>query len=422
MVEWKKEIKLSDLVRRKKETAALESGAEEPKQSRFRRKPKAEKPPKESKEPKPRKERAPRARPQLGVPSRGKKLVGLKVGASQLAAARVVNNADPELVQVAREELEPGIVVGGELREPEALADALKRFFRANKLPRTGVRLGIASNRIGVRVFEIGDIEDEKQLRNAIRFRAQEALPIPLDEAAIDYQVLSETVDENGARTRRVLLVVAYRDLVERYIAACRKAGVKLMGVDLEAFAALRAVGSKGDPQSNAAVVVATLGHDRTTLAVSNGSVCEFTRVIEWGGQRLNIAIARALDLAPSEAEPIKRSISLLEPAETWASVTAEQAAKVRAAVQSELEGFSRELISSLQFYQGQPGSLGIGEIVLTGGTAQLPGLDAELGRLIGVRVRVGDPLARVKRGKRITGDEQLGSLAVAIGLGIEET
>jgi type IV pilus assembly protein PilM len=422
MVEWKKEIKLSDLVRRKKETAALESGAEEPKQSRFRRKPKAEKPPKESKEPKPRKERAPRARPQLGVPSRGKKLVGLKVGASQLAAARVVNNADPELVQVAREELEPGIVVGGELREPEALADALKRFFRANKLPRTGVRLGIASNRIGVRVFEIGDIEDEKQLRNAIRFRAQEALPIPLDEAAIDYQVLSETVDENGARTRRVLLVVAYRDLVERYIAACRKAGVKLMGVDLEAFAALRAVGSKGDPQSHAAVVVATLGHDRTTLAVSNGSVCEFTRVIEWGGQRLNIAIARALDLAPSEAEPIKRSISLLEPAETWASVTAEQAAKVRAAVQSELEGFSRELISSLQFYQGQPGSLGIGEIVLTGGTAQLPGLDAELGRLIGVRVRVGDPLARVKRGKRITGDEQLGSLAVAIGLGIEET
>ena len=411
MVDWKKDIKLSDLVRRKKsDDAPTEEKA--PKKSRFARKPKAEKP---AKEPKPRKP----AR-QVNVPRRGKKLVGLKVGASQLAAARVVNNGQPELLQVAREELEPGIVVAGELREPDALAEALKRFFRAHKLPRTGVRLGIASNRIGVRIFDISDIEDEKQLHNAIRFRAQEALPIPLDEAVIDYQVLGESVNEEGARTRRVLLVVVYRDLVDRYVAACRKAGVRLVGIDLEAFAALRVLAG-GSGEGNAAVVVASIGHDRTTLAVSNGSVCEFTRIIEWGGQNLNVAIARAIDVAPSEAEPVKRSLSLLEPAETWASLPAEQAVKVREALQRELEAFSRELISSLQFYQGQPGSLGIGEIVLTGGSTHLPGLDVELGNLIGVRVRVGNPLVRVKRGKRITGEEQLGSLAVAIGLGIEE-
>jgi Tfp pilus assembly PilM family ATPase len=73
-----------------------------------------------------------------------------------------------------------------------------------------------------------------------------------------------------------------------------------------------------------------------------------------------------------------------------------------------------------LQFYQGQPGSLGIAEVVLTGGTAQLPGLDAELGRLLGVRVRVGDPLARVSVGKKIDPDLEAASLAVAIGLGME--
>ncbi len=428
MVDWKKDIKLSDLVRRKKDAepvataAPEENGPEEkaPKKSRFARKPKAEKPPKEPKQPKKKRERAPRAGSQVSMPRRGKKIVGLKVGASQLAAARVANNGHPELLQLAREELEPGIVVGGELREPDALAEALKTFFRAHKLPRNGVRLGIASNRIGVRTFDIADIDDEKQLHNAIRFRAQEALPIPLDETVIDYQVLSEAVDENGSRTRRVLLVVVYRDLVDRYVAACRKAGVRLMGIDLEAFAALRAVGG-AETGSNAAVVVAGIGHDRTTLAVSNGTVCEFTRIIEWGGQNLNVAIARALDVAPSEAEPVKRSLSLLEPAEGWTGLAAEQAVAVREALQRELETFSRELISSLQFYQGQPGSLGIGEIVLTGGTAQLPGIDAELGNLIGVRVRVGDPLARVKPGKRITGEEQLGSLAVAIGLGIEE-
>ena len=136
-----------------------------------------------------------------------------------------------------------GIIVGGELREPELLADALRAFFRKHKLPRQGVRLGIANNRIGVRIFEIAGIDDPKQLENAIRFRAQEALPIPIEEAVLDYHVLGERVDDEGNTVRRVLLVVAYRELIDRYVAACKKAGIRLSGIDLEAFALLRALG-----------------------------------------------------------------------------------------------------------------------------------------------------------------------------------
>jgi type IV pilus assembly protein PilM len=415
-VDLRKEIKLSDLFGRgKKDKLAAEPEPVAEKPAKEKRSFSLSRKPKEPKAPK-----APRERkPKTVSAKRHKKLVGLKIGASQLAAARVVNNGSPEVVQLARADLDPGIVVGGELREPDALSDALKAFFRKNKLPRQGVRLGIASNRIGVRVFEIGGIVDPKQLENAIRFRAQETLPIPLEEAVLDYQILGETVDEDGATKHRVLLVVAYRDLVDRYAAACRKAGIRLAGVDLEAFALLRALGANTTEATNAAVVVVTVGHERSTLAVSNGEICEFTRVIEWGGQNLNVAIARALDVAPSEAQPVKHSLSLLEPAESM-ELDAERAAQVRTAVHEELQTFARELVSSLQFYQGQPGSLGIAEIVVTGGTAQLPGLDAELARLIGVKVRVGDPLARVELGKKVGSDHAVGSLAVAIGLGIE--
>jgi len=405
-MDLKKEIKISDLFRKRDKKPAVAEAKDKRKRSSKRK-------PKQDAEPRARKSRERR-------PSQHKRLVGLKIGASQLAAARVVNNGSPELVQLAREGLDPGIIVGGELREPDALAEALKRFFRANKLPKQNVRLGIASNRIGVRTFEIGGIDDPKQLENAIRFRAQETLPIPLEEAVLDYQILGETTDEAGATTHRVLLVVAYRELVERYLAACKKAGIKLVGIDLEAFALLRALGDRSAVGGNAAIVVATVGHERSTLAVSDGDTCEFTRIIEWGGMNLNVAIARALDVAPSEAGPVKHSISLLEPAETMQNLDPERAAKVRTAVHEELQTFARELVSSLQFYQGQPRSLGIGEIVLTGGTAQLPGLDAELSRLIGVGVRIGNPLARVKLGKKVREDQEVGSLAVAIGLGIE--
>jgi type IV pilus assembly protein PilM len=410
-MDLKKEIKLSDLLPKRGKKDRVEVELEPPKERRKR-----------DRRSKPRVEKDRRKRTGAKSVGRKKKLVGLKIGASQIAAAQVVNNGGAHVLHVARENLDHGVVVGGELREPEALAIALRQFFRKNRLSRQNVRLGISNNRIGVRMFEIGGIDDPKQLANAIRYRAQEVLPIPLEEAVLDYHILGEHTDADGQVKRRVLLVVAYRDLVERYMAACKKAGIKLAGIDLEAFAILRALAPSGPdrPQNgSAALVVVSVGHDRTTFAVSDGRACQFTRVLEWGGASLNAGIARALDLAPSEAEPIKLSLSLSEPS-IPAGLTSEQAEKVREAVLQALHGFARELVSSLQFYQSQAGSLGIGELVLTGGTAHLPGLANELSKLIGVRVRVGDPLANVKVGKKVDREQQLGSLAAAIGLGIE--
>ena len=374
---------------------------------------------------KPQAAKAPRGKSQKAstAPKRMKRITGLKIGGSQLAAARVHNNGVPELIQVARQELEPGIVVGGELRDPDALSAALKDFFKRHKLPRQGVRLGIANNLIGVRIFDIAGIDDVKQLENAVRFRAHEVLPIPIEEAVIDWQVLDEREDENGGITRRILLVVAYRELLDRYVDACKKAGIKLIGIDLEAFALLRAIAEPLPPEvgaANAAIVVVAVGHDRSTFAVSNGRVCEFTRVLDWGGATLNVAIARELDIAPSEAEPVKRALSLTH-GDTPEGLTEDQANRAREAIRRQLQSFARELVSSLQFYQNQPDSLGIGEIVLTGGSVHLRGLAEELQALIGVSVRPADPLTRVKVGRKIKDAEQVGSLAIAIGLGIED-
>jgi type IV pilus assembly protein PilM len=413
---WKKELSLGG---KKRDKPVKERKQKVPKVKAERApKTKDPKPPKEAKQ---RKQKTPKVKAEGG--STKGRIIGLKIGASQLAAARVSNNGSAELLQVAREPLAAGIVVGGELRDPDALAEALKDFFAKHGLPKKGVRLGIANNRIGVRTFEIAGIEDQKQLANAIRFRAQETLPIPIDEAVLDYQVLGEGVDEDGQSTKRVLLVVAYRELIDRYVDACKKAGITLAGIDLEAFALLRALQAPQEgvgTDATAALVVVAIGHERSTFAVSDGRVCEFTRVLEWGGSALNVAIARAVDAAQSEVEGMKRALALTDEM-VPDGLTSEQAKDAREAMRRAIQTFARELVSSLQYYQNQPGSLGIGEIVLTGGTAHLPGISGELERLIGVHVRVGDPLARMKVSKKVGQPEQIGSLAVAIGLGIED-
>ena len=124
--------------------------------------------------------------------------------------------------------------------------------------------------------------------------------------------------------------------------------------------------------------------------------------------------------MAPSEVEAIKRQLSLADDAPVE-SLGSERTAKARDAVQRALSAFARELVSSLHFYQAQPGALGIGEIVITGGTAHMPGLPEAIGRLIGAPVRLGDPFRRVKVGRKVEAADQAGSLAVAIGLGIDD-
>ena len=347
-----------------------------------------------------------------------KEIVGLKIGASQLSAARVEQNGSAELLQVAHGKLAPGIVQGGEVRDVAALAEALKVFFSDHKLPKKNVRVGVASNRIGVRTIEIAGILDPKQIANAVRFRAQEVLPIPLEEAVLDYQVLSESVDAEGQPTKKVLLVVAYRDLIDALGAACRDAGLKLAGIDLEAFALLRALTAPpAAGEERTALVAVTVGAERSTLAVSEGFTCEYTRVLDWGGASLTGSIARALGVEPEEAERIKHELSL-EGDAVPAGLTQEQALQAREALQLGLQSFARELVSSLQFYQSQPDSLGIREVVLAGGTAKLGGLAAALQRFIGVAVRVGDPLAGITA-KKLRNAPSDPSLTVPIGLGM---
>jgi type IV pilus assembly protein PilM len=365
------------------------------------------------------KERKPKAAKAASALSGGrhKQVVGLSIGASQLAAAVVVNNGRPKLVKAARHTLPPDIVAGGEVRDSGALAHEIAAFFEEADLPRKNVRLGIGSSRTGVRVFERPAVDDPRQLANAIRFRAYETLPIPTEEAMLDYHIVEEPTSAD-----RVLLAVAYRDLVDRFAATCAAAKIELVGIDIEAFALLRAVGGeplKAGERDEAARVAVSIGHDRTTVAVSDGRLCEFTRVLDWGGARVTAAVQRALDVDTDEAERIKRALDISK----QASHDEDNESTTRAvdAARTEVHGLARELASSLHFYQDQPDSLGFAEIIVTGGGAHLQGLAEQLEELIGISVRVADPFARVGSGHGISSDGQDGALAVAIGLGIED-
>ncbi len=167
-------------------------------------------------------------------------VVGLDIEPGFLAAAEFSNGTSPELIRAATESLGPGLFHEGEVIDVDGLAERVKSFFREHDLPKR-IRLGVASQKIALRVLELPIINNEQELEAAVRFQAQEELPMPLEQAVLDYHVLDRVDNGEGGRMR-VVVVGARRDTVEHLLAVARKAGLQPELVDLSAFALVRAL------------------------------------------------------------------------------------------------------------------------------------------------------------------------------------
>jgi type IV pilus assembly protein PilM len=214
-------------------------------------------------------------------------LVGLDIESGSIAATEVQANKGRAVGRTAIVPLEPGVIREGDIQNADALSEALKDLFGRYKLGKT-VRLGIANQRVVVRILELPLIEDADELDAAVRFRAQEAIPMPLDQAILDHRVVGKRDGPDGNRMMDVLAVAARRDMVISLLGAMRSAGLHPAGIDLSAFGMIRALdqSSKAPAELGDAPLPTTLFchlGDITNLAVARGGQCLFTRVSRFG-------------------------------------------------------------------------------------------------------------------------------------------
>src|SRR5437763_14477296 len=179
--------------------------------------------------------------------------------------------------RAASAQLPAGIVRDGEVVDVETLAGALRELFAAHKLGKR-VRLGVANQRIVMRTLDLPPLKGAKEITSAVRFQAPDHIPMPLEQAVLEHHSLGVVETPEGPRTR-VVVVAARRDMIERLLEATRKAGLRPVGVDLSAFAMIRALYR---PELNGATLYASVG-GLTNLAVAIYQTCAFTRV---AGQR----------------------------------------------------------------------------------------------------------------------------------------
>ena len=144
-------------------------------------------------------------------------VVGLDIQPGYVAAARAHLNGSLVIDRAAWVPLEADTVREGEVLNEEALASALRKLFAETGLDRH-VRLGVANQRTVMRTLEVPPLSDQKELAAAVRFQAEDQMPMPLSNAVIDFRPLGIVDTPDGAR-QRVLLVAAQSDTVSRLLA-----------------------------------------------------------------------------------------------------------------------------------------------------------------------------------------------------------
>jgi type IV pilus assembly protein PilM len=347
-------------------------------------------------------------RPNLQLPSlqlqltRKKKaggVAGLDIEAGSIAATEVAgSNGSTRVTASAIQPLEPGAFHEGEVQDPERLAAALKELFAKNKLSKK-VRLGVGNQRVVVRTLRLPAIEDPKEMEAAVRFQAQEQIPMPLDQAVLEHQIVGGVGAEEGASPQvDVVVVAARRDMVSSFIEPIRRAGLQPVGVDLSAFAMIRALADvpvvradaePGQRQSEA-VLYCNVG-DVTNLAVARGRSCLFTRVSHAGLEAIKERLVTARGLSAEHAVQWLNYVGLEHPPEQLEG-DSETVVEARAALQEGVAKLLDELRLSLDYYGAQESALSVGSIVLSGPGSAIPGLSRRMEENLGRAIAISRP------------------------------
>ncbi|MFI4985349.1 MAG: pilus assembly protein PilM [Solirubrobacterales bacterium] len=241
----------------------------------------------------------------------GADLVGLDIQPGLIAAVQARANGSILAERAAALPLAPDAVREGEVVDEAALSDALRELFGSSRLSKR-VRVGVANQRTVMRTLELPPVTDRKELAAAVRFQAQDQVPMPLSNAVLDFHPLG-VVDTPAGPRQKVVLVAAQRDMIERLLAAVSRAGLRAEGVDLSAFALIR---SLYRPDSEHAGRVLYLNVDGlTNLAIAEGTACRFTRVIGGGLEAMAAELAERRAIALTDARALLVAFDLNAPA-----------------------------------------------------------------------------------------------------------
>lgn len=340
--------------------------------------------------------------------------VGLDIGTHSVTIAQISTvDGAATLTNFGGVTLPPGAVREGEVVDVDTVAAAIDQLWSDAGISERRVHLGVSNRRVVVGQVDLPAME-EAELRSTLRSQVQDYSPTPVEEAALDFHRLEEFSGEDGAPMVRVLFVAAHREMVSNHISAAMKAGLEPEGVDLNAFAVLRALVPGPDSEAGTEMLV-DIGAGVTNIIVHERGTPRFVRVVLLGGSDITEGMAGDLGVSEDQAEVMKIQLGL-KGGET-------DSPRI---IEKRVDQFIDEVRGALDHYLAQTDAGRIGRLVLSGGGSMLLGLCERMTDTLLLPVEIGHPLATLPVQGTIYGPDQLAEvepvLTTAIGLALVAT
>ncbi|MFQ5540714.1 MAG: type IV pilus assembly protein PilM [Candidatus Paceibacteria bacterium] len=271
-------------------------------------------------------------------------------------------------------ELAEGVVVGGEIEQPDRMVEVL-RSFRL----REHVRFAHASlSERKAYLYQTLVPDVEQNLRTAVEFSLESHVPIPPEEALFDYEVVRRVASGT------IVSVTAYaRRVIELYQDVFRRAGITLRTLEIESQALGRAVVSKKDREQT--IMVIDFGRKTTRVAILDHGVVGFTTTVDVGGETLTAAAMKHFGVSAEEAEKIKNERGFLEGAGNR---------ELYETLMTTISVLRDEVARHITYWnssgEDEVPRKPVATIILVGGNANLKGLPEYLARAFDIPVRVG--------------------------------
>ena len=279
------------------------------------------------------------------------------------------------------EPLPPNAVVEKNISDVEGVGDAVKRLIGRTKASSRTCAVAVAGSAVITKTIEMDASLSDDEMENQITVEADQYIPYPLDEVAIDFEVMG--LSESAADQVEVLLAACRRENVELREAALDLGGIKPKVVDIEAHAMKRAF-ELVQPQLGAnpedmVVAIIDIGATMTTLSVLADDKSIYTREQLFGGKQLTEEIQRRYGLSFEEAGLAKKRGGLPDDYE-------------QEVLQPFKEAVLQQVTRSLQFFFSSSQYDDVDYIVLAGGTASIEGLPEMIESKLGTPTIIANP------------------------------
>lgn len=295
-----------------------------------------------------------------------KTVVGLEITEESVRAAEVTVGPSPILVAFGEVPLADGAARDSEILDRDAVAVAIQQLWALSGIKSKRVILGVGSRRILVREHSTPSMSIE-HIKQALPFQVQDLLPVPVDQAVLDYYPVSE---EDGQV--HGLLVAAVSETIEELIETVVKAKLHVERVDLVPFGLAR-VAKAFAPAHEAAILIHVGDHTTHVVAAVDG-VPRFVRIIP-------------AEVATSATER-RNTVEILQSDPTEVAVVTDrggraslrvQAAQAQAAAtltterSSTVSELANRLRNTVDFYASRAGAVHIAGVFVSGAGAANP-------------------------------------------------